>query len=875
MKINKNILIKVMTSKNIPQEYAKVLYDWEKPLDGGGNPSTEGYVYNNMFNYSEHILETNGQPDPSKINISVKPGIRVAGTGNLVLSNPPSGNFNGDALMSIGNKVEYQDWTLFLNFEEASGEDGVDLGKSKILISSMQGPDSSSGFMIGINGSRRMFCEYRDSNGDIQVKSLSKKLSNKNLISASYSDNIKKLTLGIYDPVEKKGTYNSYTIDYTKDERWYIGGTKNDLTNNNNYKQFNGYIDNFLLLSGYLDKELTQEVSDVFFLTGYTPVQTEVTQQSNSLPEAYVETQTQVGEIVTGYKYVAETFEGQTIYNKVSLMGPKYETVGTYTASNDSLIMQSSAFASEIKEYDDAYIQTYVSSSTSALLIGNDLPALSVPISSADTPIQLPSMSNASQIVQGDIAPSAMAPVTSQLTLYKGEGCDPAGDVYFYAACAGDQVTVGNDKVVSLIPITSLYSPSRPLDNIVVTSEECARKSADKVTLCAHRISKVEVENHPSSLIQYVFYGHIQSCMSWPCPGGTTPAPAASDVATTTSPPFNPNAESYWGYDTNGDPVSFRTELPEDTPFAGYPNWITAGQYVRIQSGSLQKCVRNVQLSNTSINTQNYLRCDGDSLYCIYDDVAVCVNTTLPPPVTTTLPPKPCKYDITASLNWTNGLDLDIYVKTSVITYESCSADGDNIVFWGNKNYTTPYNPQGGSVLGYLNLNHDAYPSCNLIEDPLPENPPETIAGTFYEPRTFQVWWNRHSICTQDAPDVNAVPEGFTKTITIKNDIELDEVESAVHNELINVKITTYDLTDGTNIGSTLSTSLGGLDDMGDGTWEKVFQMDKGETLLINDIPQVVDANGDNIGGDQHDFSDGLKIYVYGCDCGWWDGVTD
>ena len=209
--------------------------------------------------------------------------------------------------------------------------------------------------------------------------------------------------------------------------------------------------------------------------------------------------------------------------------------------------------------------------------------------------------------------------------------------------------------------------------------------------------------------------------------------------------------------------------MPANTPFAGYPNWITAEQYVRIKVGNSQTCVKNVQLSTASINTPNYLKCDGDSNNCLYDDVANCVNTTPPPPTTTTLPPKPCKYDISASLAWSNGLDLDIYVKTNAADNGGCSADGDNTVYWGNKNYTGPYESNYADHLAQKELNHDAYPSCNEIDG---EIPPEKVSGSFTEPRTFWIWWNRHSICTENSPDVAAQPTDFVKTIKITNNIE-------------------------------------------------------------------------------------------------------
>ena len=67
------------------------------------------------------------------------------------------------------------------------------------------------------------------------------------------------------------------------------------------------------------------------------------------------------------------------------------------------------------------------------------------------------------------------------------------------------------------------------------------------------------------------------------------------------------------------------------------------------------------------------------------------------------------------------------------------------------------------------------------------------------------------------------------------------------------------------------------LDLNGDGTWSRIYALDKDQSLEIHDIPQVLQANGQNLGGEQNNWINGtppvgnqlkgLMIEVRGCEC--------
>jgi len=865
MKIKINILNEVMESKKIPTEYAKVLYDWESASgvlsDNSSAPPipSAGYVYNNLLSYSNHIIDE----DPARRNISSKPGVSVRPGENdtsLVLSPPPSGNFNGDALMQIGNKVEYQDWTFFLNFEETAGQDTSNLNKARVLLSSMQTPGDASGFMVGINGGGQLFFECSGSS----PKSLGKRLERRNLISASYYNSTKTLTLGVYDPIEKKGTYKSYNIEYAVDERWYIGGTLTDLTNNNDYKQFNGHIDNFLLLSGYLNPEYLDGLSPVFFLTGFKPSYQQGTLGKGAIPTGYSEAQVEDGVKIVGY--TSQAVAGAPGFEEmVPQYGPQYKTVGSYSSGGEEITLSTSAFLKAEYQYDETYVQSYAASGTPPLMAGNDIQPLGVLINSADTGIEITPMSNNQQITQGVGIEGKVESETS-LTVYRGTTCDVSisGDeeLYFYAPC---DETATNGGAASLIPIASVQ------DSGEVAGVNCSQRSDDKVTQCVFNVELVDA--HPSSTVLHVFWKTPEdgnACLGWPCPGVTAaaPVPAAAPAPPTTT--IDPSSFSYWGYECGGEEQAYAfidngNDIASSLP--GWPDQWMTGWIVKITADGEDKCLdgdsvkKEMGDNGEGIDTTNYLQSSPR-----YNTCAECGVTTTSTTTSTTPPPKLCEYDIEASMTWTNGLDLDIYVKTEgtcdeiATTCMTSSSTGDSVIYWGNINgYMCKGSPYEH---GQLSLNHDAHPTCNST----PVSP-EEVTGTIKEPRTFWVWWNRHSNCTEEGLNANELPDwgtGGEPSITITNKIAPTD---PITNESLSVRITSKQ----SALSSSLITKDGAdtyaLTAMNDGTWEGIYVLDAQQVLKIHQIPQVLDGNGNNVHGAQNNWLDGLKIEAYDCVC--------
>ena len=105
-----------------------------------------------------------------------------------------------------------------------------------------------------------------------------------------------------------------------------------------------------------------------------------------------------------------------------------------------------------------------------------------------------------------------------------------------------------------------------------------------------------------------------------------------------------------------------------------------------------------------------------------------------------------CTFTITATLDWSDGTDLDLYGKEDALS----------AVYYFNLSQV--------GVGGTLTLNSDAHPNCNSSP-----TPPEIITGnyTFDTPtvRQFRFWYNRYSDC----PTIGAYTGTETTEIRVTN----------------------------------------------------------------------------------------------------------
>ena len=211
------------------------------------------YVFNEKF--SDPINVTKTGPGGSAIDRDKVPACILC-SGSITGASG-SGYFDTNSILRIGNDVALDGWTTYINYELLSKSSNGD--KGKVLLSSMTYPDDKSGFNIGVNGSNRLYFEYVDSGGYLNTLTSNYELGNKNLVSVAKTNNSQTIEIGYHDFINSRNYYSNFFVNNTASngvdsitsKTWYVG----DLySGNKNYTGFNGYIDDLVIFSGFIQK---------------------------------------------------------------------------------------------------------------------------------------------------------------------------------------------------------------------------------------------------------------------------------------------------------------------------------------------------------------------------------------------------------------------------------------------------------------------------------------------------------------------------------------------------------------------------------------------------------------------------------------------
>jgi hypothetical protein len=305
-------------------------------------------------------------PDTGRVYANLYPGFSVGNNNNIIstLSNGTGLFVSGkNDFLRVGNHLSFNDWTVFLNFSHS----GYASGMSKVLLSTMESGNQSSGFLLGINDANRLFFEYIDNTTysyptrEVQVHD--KELNTYNLISVSHNNSNKKLSICNHN-IAKQGTFGlTYNLDgYNTTNVLYIGGFNNS-GNSPLYTGFYGIMNDFLLLNRVATPQQCDLISNAFFSTGYSlPMQIPV--QESYIPITGVSyTSTIIGTGVTGY-YVNTL----SISDKDGTPITAYELaewIGSVTGNNivyltgAAALRTGYAWQAEQVLYDNNYIKKY------------------------------------------------------------------------------------------------------------------------------------------------------------------------------------------------------------------------------------------------------------------------------------------------------------------------------------------------------------------------------------------------------------------------------------------------------------------------------------------------------------------------------------
>lgn len=275
-----------------------------------------------------------------------------------------SGFFKSEDVLKIYKEVSTEDWTVFFNLNRPQFSS---FKGSEVLFTSSPSGNYSSGLVFGINNSNKFFIEAKNSSSEKTIFSSESELGNRQVASLSkLGDNVY-LSLHNKADRENKEEFFEFKND-SESYSWFFGGFQSGVSK---YTGYSGYIDDLVLFSGYLDKETRDLISNVFFLTGYSPegfydenVESIVVTGININPTGII------GTGVTGYSSVLidtitldvgdPCLEKQIdIYKSIELTGYLTGEVITYLTGVDSSSGVQQVFATENRLFDYNYLKQF------------------------------------------------------------------------------------------------------------------------------------------------------------------------------------------------------------------------------------------------------------------------------------------------------------------------------------------------------------------------------------------------------------------------------------------------------------------------------------------------------------------------------------
>lgn len=305
--------------------------------------------------------------DTGRIYSDSYPGFSVGCHANVITGMASgTGHFSQglNNYLRIGDRINFNDWTAFINFSHS----GYTNGKSRVLFSTMDSENQTSGFMLGINDSNRLFLEYIDNttygSPTRRINTHNCELNAYNLISLSKNNANKTMTICSHN-LAKHGLFASvYNLaGYQDNNLAYLGGFLNS-NNNANYTGYCGNIYDFLLLSGAATSDQSDLIAKSFFITGYTPVgYTSTTTQYTGITGArYENTVIDYGQ--TGIELGITTISsvcGPTIdtFREVPLMGDITGYNIVYLSGVTEITRSGDILQNEQFLYDYPYLKKY------------------------------------------------------------------------------------------------------------------------------------------------------------------------------------------------------------------------------------------------------------------------------------------------------------------------------------------------------------------------------------------------------------------------------------------------------------------------------------------------------------------------------------
>jgi hypothetical protein len=347
--MNINYYKEIMTRNTINNEDLKVYYNFS-------NISGDLIVFNELY-------PTSSQYNEGCIVFDNNPGFIVGYNPSGFNDFSGSGFFNGNAIFRISKNIEYDNWTVFLGYQNSGCDIEREIGT--VLIANKENIYDESGFCLGFNGAGKYFIEQREN--DLNKTFTTNFAGQKNAL-LSLSKNNNDFEISIHDVANNSHKTESFLLEnYNPSNLWFLGNAYNT---NQYYTGLKGYIDDFVMISGFISSNKRIELAKALFLTGYIPP-TSILKQEYFLKNDNISyTQNEIiGTGITGYQNITigtiPRKEGDpiSICLKSGLTGLLYGDVIKFVKTNNSGIRNYYERQPEEFLYDKNLMLKYADSS--------------------------------------------------------------------------------------------------------------------------------------------------------------------------------------------------------------------------------------------------------------------------------------------------------------------------------------------------------------------------------------------------------------------------------------------------------------------------------------------------------------------------------
>lgn len=270
MAVKREILLSYLERNGRETGAAKALYNF--------TGASGVLVYNNLYPVADHHIS-------GQIDGLYTPGISIGESDTLEDTAAHTGDFarfDTSGLLQVGSGIDFEEWTALFSLRQTSPQ-AVDYSKQRVLLSSSHNASGISGFNFGI-ANNRVFYSYPHTDGlnpgdplygNSIITSLNKEeLAEKSVVSISRSTgsnaDLNYIEISVHDFIDQKVSTKRIQAQDRHSSNWFIGDFYQTLPPYEVYYQgFDGFINDFILVSGSLSESDRDDISKVFFASGY------------------------------------------------------------------------------------------------------------------------------------------------------------------------------------------------------------------------------------------------------------------------------------------------------------------------------------------------------------------------------------------------------------------------------------------------------------------------------------------------------------------------------------------------------------------------------------------------------------------------------